>query len=444
MVLVCLFGIQGKQGPDSNLTRMRSIQQLLTEAGSSGHFDSEGVFTIDGKAAQGKLASFQLPRRTAWLLKIVQAAVASGADSLDIHQLRKMTTFTFTPTEPFKIDELGSALTAKSWKDRSATRDLVVGLRAVAFGQGRDFVLWCQTDGEVHLLRGTKGRFTRQTTKTEELSPLVRLEVSHVEPGAGISVSQQILEENRELAWACQASPIQVSCDGVRLDKLASYRDGEDFKPRVPLALIWRTRQDPVLLPLSLPKALSFGTSSWRPTDRFTDQRLFHSDGPEDLEQVGFLARLSLGGARASRVHWVSRGVLCSSQGLGFGPLEVQLDLFLNADSLKTDLSGLKYVSSPEKDRRLSAGLKQCGMSLQGTIEAVTHHDAIPFDLYSLGEGAFVFFHGLIMGLGTKGFTLPFHLYFARSMYQDKKQEQAKMRDACIRHLELLRSRLLK
>lgn len=55
------------------------IEDLLGELSQEGQLDSRGVFTLDAQAAVQKLSEFQLDDPSAYLIKIVQAAVASGA-----------------------------------------------------------------------------------------------------------------------------------------------------------------------------------------------------------------------------------------------------------------------------------------------------------------------------------------------------------------------------
>ena len=75
------------------------LQQLLRQQQAEGKFDSGGQFTLDRDKALAKLAAFQLPRRGAWILKIVQSAVLAGATDLKIVQTNFETRVTFRPQE---------------------------------------------------------------------------------------------------------------------------------------------------------------------------------------------------------------------------------------------------------------------------------------------------------------------------------------------------------
>ena len=64
------------------------IDPLLDRMSRSGEFDSRGEFTLNPLRAIQKLAASQLPDRSLWILKIVQAAVAGGCQGLTIRQGR--------------------------------------------------------------------------------------------------------------------------------------------------------------------------------------------------------------------------------------------------------------------------------------------------------------------------------------------------------------------
>lgn len=59
------------------------LQNWLHSVGSQGALESEGDFSIAQDKAWEKLGAFQLPFTGAWVLKLVQAAVAGEATSID-------------------------------------------------------------------------------------------------------------------------------------------------------------------------------------------------------------------------------------------------------------------------------------------------------------------------------------------------------------------------
>lgn len=73
------------------------LERFLQEQVAQGVVDSSGSFSLSRAKALEKLAAFQLPRQTMWILKLVQAAVTSGAESLTIQQTSTDTELYFSP-----------------------------------------------------------------------------------------------------------------------------------------------------------------------------------------------------------------------------------------------------------------------------------------------------------------------------------------------------------
>lgn len=64
------------------------MTDFIQELEADGAYDSSGQFTLDRASALRKLAQYKLPRPQAWILKLVQAGVLGGADSVAIRLLR--------------------------------------------------------------------------------------------------------------------------------------------------------------------------------------------------------------------------------------------------------------------------------------------------------------------------------------------------------------------
>ncbi|MBN9417125.1 hypothetical protein ABS71_15170 [bacterium SCN 62-11] len=74
---------------------MQEIDQLIEEA----QLDSSGVFSLDPEKALEKLATYQFPDPSFWVLKIVQAAVVAGVAGISVRLLRRYTLIEFQPEE---------------------------------------------------------------------------------------------------------------------------------------------------------------------------------------------------------------------------------------------------------------------------------------------------------------------------------------------------------
>lgn len=73
------------------------LQAFLAEQRSEGRSDSEGHFTVSKEKALAKLAHYALPEAYSWVLKIVQAANMWQAPTLEVVQSRVATSFFFCP-----------------------------------------------------------------------------------------------------------------------------------------------------------------------------------------------------------------------------------------------------------------------------------------------------------------------------------------------------------
>lgn len=73
----------------------KNLDDFLERKKAGGKVKSSGLFTISLRAAKRKLATSRLPKPSFWLLKIVQAAVASGAQAVKISLLQSKTRVSF-------------------------------------------------------------------------------------------------------------------------------------------------------------------------------------------------------------------------------------------------------------------------------------------------------------------------------------------------------------
>lgn len=93
------------------------LQAFLAEQRSEGSSDSEGHFTVSKEKALAKLAHYALPEAYSWVLKIVQAANLWHADNLEVVQSRVATSFFFCPQEqadlPTDTEIVGALQTGK-------------------------------------------------------------------------------------------------------------------------------------------------------------------------------------------------------------------------------------------------------------------------------------------------------------------------------------------
>ncbi|MCW5870587.1 MAG: hypothetical protein KIS61_25245 [Candidatus Eremiobacteraeota bacterium] len=104
---------------------LQDIEEFLAR---EAQFDSSGSFTLDEQRSLEKLAEFQAERPGLWLVKLLQAAVASGSSEFRVRQFVHDTRVTFEPN---------LALDWESWSQASAsnqpgTRHLQLALQAAS------------------------------------------------------------------------------------------------------------------------------------------------------------------------------------------------------------------------------------------------------------------------------------------------------------------------
>lgn len=106
---------------------------------SDGDLDSQGGFSIAEEKAWEKLGAFQLPFDGAWILKLVQAAVSGGAESVKVVQTRSQTSLEFSQVEDWQWQDVQKLFFEIDSNSGSAIGHLAVALRALAKSVGNPF-----------------------------------------------------------------------------------------------------------------------------------------------------------------------------------------------------------------------------------------------------------------------------------------------------------------
>jgi hypothetical protein len=114
---------------------MNSIESVLAELSGPVELVDPGVFTIDIEQAIRKLGVVQLPDSEFYLLKMVQAALASGAWEIQIDVSWIGITLKFSPPESQFVREENLFVHLLDSNADSAFHHLAVGINS-ALGQG--------------------------------------------------------------------------------------------------------------------------------------------------------------------------------------------------------------------------------------------------------------------------------------------------------------------
>ncbi len=384
------------------------LSQFLKLEAEAGTRHSEGVFTISAEAAIGKLAAFQLPRPSAWVLKIVQAAVAGQSPRVEFRQDARVTLILLQPRLTFTADELQGALMNTGEPENRALAHLSVALRAVGFGEKRPFTLALEGYGWQHLLGWDGKQLTRRSVEDPSaLEFLIRLGVAYPDDDKGRTLglrSGRAVAEYQELVNSANICPIPLKVDGRRLDTSASPRGDSIHAYKTSLlALGWGEFKGHHRL--ALPSGLPEAEKSWRPTDRFTDSRPFQLQAWSKRDLATMLYRVEYhyriesyrgkyksfsfhGVPLMSHCRWVKDGVVVHEQRIDqLSTNPVTLTLYLSAEGLSSDISGFKLRNSDQRNVLCAEAVQTILLQMEELDLALKSHKPLPFGWQAAAYG---------------------------------------------------------
>jgi hypothetical protein len=403
---------------------LSELENFLKEQQAEGVLDSQGKFTLAREKALEKLAAFQLPRETAWVLKVVQAAVRCGAPELDIRQTSTDTEFRFRCPDSWTLETLDAALVDPENSEDLGLDHLKRGLWSVGINGLRPFhcslpgadkaLVWngkdfhhppCQVTADFHLT------VSHRTVYEGKGLPLLR----SIEAASG---NAALARELREHAFTC---PIPLNLDRRRLDALQLCPDHGYSKSSYPAYLALASGDLP---DLPLPPG-TFGGYSMPSGGHAQLNRVLHQVARP--EQVAVAALISIHveqvtenkrtfWKRHQRDHhffWVRDGVVVSRQSLaGLRTSPVSLAIVASAEGLPSDLSAFSVVQNAETQARQRSvlqsiwpRLQQARIELKPLIESSQSGGRLGGGLL-IGAGGLMILASPIHGLGFMGWGL--------------------------------------
>jgi len=341
------------------------LESFLQGQIEEGTLNSSGFFSLDASHAIAKLGNFQLPRETAWVLKVIQGVVNSGATHLNVYQTPTDTVLEFDPQKPWSLGEIEQALANPAPEVDPGLDHLKRGLWAVSIRGGRPFHYIPGASNGSLVWTGDKLRHLNVAPK-----PVCRLVVSHrsVEAGKGLPLlrdlqaqrtNSALLLEIAEHAYTC---PIAFSLDGRRIDALPHCQEHGFTSTSYPLGLI--AAQVGGLPTLPVPPA-TFGTFAKRPAADPYLIKLFQPDSRKFQQQaalclVSFHVKMDENGGpyeierEYDHVYWVQDGVIVSKRALvERAPRSVSCAIFASAEGIPLDLSGFALANEHLAQRHL-------------------------------------------------------------------------------------------
>lgn len=336
---------------------------LLAQVGEGQH-DSAGKFTLARGKALEKLASFQLPRETAWVSKLVQAAVAGGSTGIAVRQTSTDIFFVFEPPPDWTLNMVEDAFYDPEVSPDRALDHFKRGLWPVSIRDMRPFRL--VLPGEPQALFWTGEEFQRRPSEPVKY---LELTVSHRNrlQGSGFPYLREIESARgnagtlRELCENCFTCPIPLKVDGRRLDALQGC-PMHGFSPSSYPIRVALAKAD---LPDFQPPRLTYG--GYAPVNAgqsqlntiFQTKLTIPSRISVGLLLCASIEKVALGDAsrpvpqpRSSVLNWVRDGVIVGREALPVNQLSCAAGLFLSADGLESDLTGFGLIRTPEVTRR--------------------------------------------------------------------------------------------
>lgn len=425
---------------------------MLALAAQPGHLESQGTFTIARDRAIAKLAEFQLPRKSSWILKIVQAAVVADSDALVIKQSRDDTVFDFYPSPQLSLHGFLASLLSPEVSASPLFDHLRIALQSVGFGDGRIFRL--DLNGPL-----TERIYWDGSNLSYDSRPGIGSQVQHIrltvkfpESDRGRRLgflrkaSGRAADEYKEVCFYGQACPINLSFDGRLLN---DGRTSLELSPGKTLEIaflagdLFQTDLPTFRRPNCLFKSRE--PNKFRAmSDRFSKHRTFFTEEKASSRETTYLARINYAYKVTAYAHkstpfqfvsyplgsyccWLQDGVICHLEPiLKKKSLHAAVHIFISGSGLESDISGLTLRVADDKNasRRKRVAGKALAQRLDEVVEALENHLAKPFTVHAaLNRGVTV--ACLALTPVTHGISLPLapvFLLLAENTSQDRQQ----------------------
>ena len=398
---------KAKVGIFRTLSRMNDVSELekfLQDQVGEGQHDSAGKFTLARGKALEKLAAFQLPRETAWVSKLVQAAVAGGSSGMAVRQTSTDIFFVFEPPAGWTLNSIEEAFYDPEVCPDRALDHFKRGLWPVSIRDMRPFRLVLPGSTQALIWNGEE--FWRHQAKPVKYLELTVSHRNRLQGGGlpvlrGIEAARGNAATLRELCENCFTCPVPLKVDGRRLDAL----QGCPMHGFSPSSYPIRVGLAQAELPDFQPPRLTYG--GYAPVNAGESQlnTIFQPKVvvPERIS-LGLLLcasieKVALGDAsrpvplpRSSTLNWVRDGVIVGREALSVSQLSCAAGLFLNADGLEADLTGFGLIRSEELQRRQLAAcravlplIRETSVSLDVYVRSVLNRAYLLGGLMFLG-----------------------------------------------------------
>ena len=346
------------------------LSSFLAEQASGGTSQGGGGFTISHEKAARKMAEYSLPREYAWVLKLIQAGVSWGCTGIKITQTRVESTIHFEFSQFRRLPTNKELVTAILRADLESSQPLdafAMGLRLLVEKSYLSFLLLIDT-GDVESQAIYAGVYFGEMDEEKRAARRtgwgkgITLKINHI---AHTETNRLLLNyatvkrhglpllmELEKYAFTC---PVPLTIDGRRIDgvfRVSRFAWSSNFKP---------LRATSVEVPdeVAPPFVMSPGFDNQTFTVFTPRRELAALNEPVTAEAFVLLAgrsqRLEYIAHRTiepNTLYWVRDGVVVDQDPLPKTARAVTLYVFVNAEGIRSDLTGFQLLRDRVRQER--------------------------------------------------------------------------------------------
>lgn len=213
---------------------MSALEDFLQEKAQAGESLGTSAFTLNALKAREKLSRFALPEPGLWIVKMVQAAVAAGADEVRITFLRRKVEIEFANASHWEAEDILRYVSGGALPEERGLAHLVFGLSASAFGP-EEQIAWSCGRYQIKLTEdGVEKLVNPDTSKLKVVVTRARKRYSLSESLSFPAryVMKQIAYEYKALIDRCIHCPIPLNIDGHHMVRTCALgTESLQFKP---------------------------------------------------------------------------------------------------------------------------------------------------------------------------------------------------------------------
>ncbi len=361
------------------------LQQFLEAYRDEGDHQDEGEFTVAREKALSKLAEFQLPFAGGWALKVVQSAVAGGAQAIRIDQTYSETRCYFEVPSHWGLSDIEDAFYEPEPSPERPLDHLKRALWSACLNKKRPFQI--NLPGVKEMLVWTGEKLTR--APSSQSYNCLYLAISHRPASqAGLlgkldfwtsaESNASVVKALADHAFTC---PIPLTVDSRRLDSLQFCPSHGMNRTSHPLALrLLEAELKPLKLsPGTFRESLNREQHYKEPRYRALSCQLPSDPVGEGRETplaylVSYHAEKKLQEDRSTRwvdlnqtsvCYWVQDGVCVDQEKFPVPSAPISVAAFISASGIDTDLTSLRLQQTQERSDRLEEARQRIKADIQ-------------------------------------------------------------------------------